>query len=447
MKHHRPFFLGLISLFLLAGCDQSSLGLFARTPGENPPDVVEEGGSSSGGSSSGGTTEGTVLINRWTQPLPTIRPVDILFVTDTSGSMDSERVAVANALSDFLGTFEARGIDDYCIGILRGIAGDETGDLYSKNFVDDNKCLCSGSLTSAQIQTKFLESFGDNSMPDQDEGAVCTLESGNDCTDDNPNTRCTCTDGGEVGLYSFHKSFIGSLPKGTTDEQTTYENNRDLGCFRNNAAIASIFVTDENDLSTSRFEPEGECESARQTLIDMGVSSFDPAGPASTYDAECMEMGGRFDFYSDVNGNLTRTPDLILGDMLVSQGLSPFVSAVVGYVNSETFIPNGENEYPYGYSELVEDSGGDFVDITLSSDQAAFNQAFTELGTNLSQQTTLITVFDLSSPACSGTLEVTVDGDDVMSYVKVLDSRRFTIAASAAGDVGSLIEARYEVCN
>lgn len=452
MKTSISIFVAFALLLTFSGCEQTRLGLFSRNPGSNLPDVVDDDDN----------TDGNRVLNRWTQPEPTLRPVDIFFITDASGSMDDERLAVAEALSNFLGTFEARGLDDYCISILRGVSGTETGDLYAKDFVDANKCLCSRQLSADQIQARFLASFGDNSMPDQDEGAACTLETGSDCTDGDPGTRCECTDGGEAGLYSFHKSFLGSLPKGSVEEQNIYESNRQLGCFRNNAAIAAIFVADENDLSTSPVQtPEATAafdghysDASRAACVNLaetfgsetGLTAFDPSGPASVFDLECMEMGGRYDYYANPQGVLTRTPETILSDMLISQGLSPFVSAVVGYVDESTFVPSGENEFPYGYAELVEAAGGDFVDITLTQNQTQFNQAFTELGTNLSQQATLITVFDLSSPACTSTLTVTVDDNDVTPYIKMQGNQRFTIAASHAGSVGSVIEARFEIC-
>lgn len=390
------------------GCSNPVGFSFTTREGESPEGEVIAG-------NGGGT-----LTEQWIQPQPTASRADLIFVTDTSGSLDTERVAMANALSAFLSKLTSRDVD-VCIGVLLGHVADQwAGNLYSQATTDpsrtaaQNKCLCVGEVSSGDLAKVFLAEMSNQNLDE------------------------TASDGGEAGFYSFRKSFM---------DDTILTQNMDSGCYRDTAALVAIFLSDENEISTSIT-----CAS------QPAKYTFNPVGPAQKNDPQCDEMEARATYYSTKDANdvyqLTLSASTLYEDARVFQGPLGFLAEAVGYVGTVPGTATDENEYPWGFvdqdgkSGLVNITGGDPIDLKLATDgdQAGFEAKFVELGDWIADKINLQTVFDLAKKACEGTIEITVDGTGVADFL-FDGSRRVTIKkATDAGSAGSVVRITYDVC-
>ena len=154
---------------------------------------------------------GTSCFNeRFVQPAAEIsRSIDILFVMDTSGSMDDNRSKVADGIAAFVAELPT-GVD-YQIGVMlaHGSKSSWSGKLFKYNntsiFSSQSSCV---SDISTQLKNMVLhtpvDAYGEQ---------------------------------GEEGSYSLIKGLTTNLAA-----------NRTAGFFRTNAALAVVFVSDENDI-------------------------------------------------------------------------------------------------------------------------------------------------------------------------------------------------------
>jgi hypothetical protein len=96
----------LLAGVLLTGCEyQASFSLFSNSDSAS----TEGGGTGGGGNSGGGTGSGggssspVCFDEHHVQPAAQItHKIDILFVSDTSGSLNEERVAIASGIDSFI---------------------------------------------------------------------------------------------------------------------------------------------------------------------------------------------------------------------------------------------------------------------------------------------------------------------------------------------------------
>src|SRR5690606_1905164 len=135
----------------------------------------------------------------------------ILFVPDTSGSLDVKRDQIANDLNRFVGKLPVDG--DYRVGVMlgHGFKSETSGRLYRKTSAYP-EVLRSDELSIETIQTELAARIRSPLEESQ-------------------------SDGGEMGMTS--------LLRGVT---TKLEENRSKGFFRDQAALAVVFISDENDL-------------------------------------------------------------------------------------------------------------------------------------------------------------------------------------------------------
>jgi alpha-tubulin suppressor-like RCC1 family protein len=138
------------------------------------------------------------------------------------------------------------------------------------------------------------------------------------------------TDGGEVGIYSLMKLM----------EQDNLQAAKDAGFFRDGAALAVVFVADEQDI----------------------CAEF-PAGVVPVVDPQGKETSSFSKYCVDAQNNYLVTPQLAVDGLSNIQGDSPMVVGAVIYNNSETIPLQGENEIGYGYKEAVELAGGITIDM------------------------------------------------------------------------------------
>jgi hypothetical protein len=277
---------------------------------------------------------------RITQPEAEVtRKLDILFVTDTSGSLDEERGEIADGIESFVGALPSE--VDFRIGVMLGHAvSGWSGKLYKKG--SEPHVLNSETQTLAQIQTQLRSKLV------------------------NPATE-GYSDGGEVGLYSLQKSLSGA--------PLTQMMNQ--GFMRSDAALAVIFIADENDICTPGQVP-------------------DPDGlEGSAYQNYCV--------------NPAVTPQGVLDKLRDVKGMNPLVVAGIIYNNAATIPLYGENEIGLGYKQIIQLANGIAVDLA----DGDYDASLAQIGTLTSIHLTLIVDVLLEhSPVNASTIEVKVDGQE-----------------------------------
>tara|TARA_Y100000768_G_scaffold35372_1_gene23129 strand:+ start:18473 stop:19933 length:1461 start_codon:yes stop_codon:yes gene_type:complete len=159
------------------------------------------------------------------------KKVDLLFVIDTSGSLDSERQQIGDGVDAFLSALPSD--VDVNIGVSLGHVGSRAGKLYRKSS-DAPLVLKSSEMDSDAIRSQLSYRMRYTAG----EGA---------------------SDGGEAMLYSFYKMLDPDNVQAAKDE----------GFFRDESALVVVFVTDENDICarypdgvTPVYDPQGSEVSA-----------------------------------------------------------------------------------------------------------------------------------------------------------------------------------------
>lgn len=142
--------------------------------------------------------------------------VDILFVADTSSSLDREREAVADGIELFINELPVG--TDYTIAVLFGHGySNHTGRLFQYR---NEPVVLTSEMGTATVRQMLLNKLAQTPQDKK-------------------------TDGGEAGLYSLHRLI--------SDEKLSEA--KSLGFFRDDAALSVVFISDENDIC-ARF-PEG----------------------------------------------------------------------------------------------------------------------------------------------------------------------------------------------
>ena len=139
-------------------------------------------------------------------------PVDILFVVQTSSSIDDVKAGIVSGINDFINTLPAN--SDFNIGVMlsHGSTSNFSGVLYQAGT--EPLVLKSSQLSDAQIET-FLDQKLNNVQQDPDSG------------------------GGEEGMFSlFHGITTSNLLSAS----------QSAGMFRSNAALGVVFIGDRRDI-------------------------------------------------------------------------------------------------------------------------------------------------------------------------------------------------------
>jgi hypothetical protein len=320
---------------------------------------------------------------RFIQPTSLSTPLDILFVVDTSSSMDSKRARVASNLPKFISKLSTE--LDYQVGVMLGHGGSSiySGSLYSPR--GRPSVLSSRSLSAVEIE---------NQLVDRLTGVI------RDASDAN----------GEALMYSLDQS-LG---------QAKFSKIQNQGFYRNDAALALVFVTDENDVC---FRPDLS-----------GYSQFPHYVPS---------VGGIENvFYQNYCVDpVTKTakigPASIQSKLRALKMNLPLTLAGVIH-NDVSFAPNTEEAIGHGILELVKSSmNGIAIDISSTD----LSSPLSALGDHLISQLKLLTSFELGSGVKiqENSVSVTVDGKTVGaefdSHVNVV-----SIGAHDAGQSKSIVE-------
>jgi len=307
--------------------------------------------------------------------------LDILFVVDTSGSLSSERIQVAHRIDKFIKKLPSN--VNYRISVLlsHGKRSHWAGNLYYRGILtptvfDSNK----HSLNWIRLNLKF---------------------------------RMTLTpmdyfsDGGETAFYSLYKASSGlDLAK-----------HKKEGMFRDDAGLAVVFVSDENEICAQY--PDNVTPTADhnfyngRTLEDIAKEEnctvTDSNGDEQWLSPEFMldhlkalkgnqpvSVGAII--HTDKNPNAYRPVPLRLGHNSKS-GKSP---------KSRRLHSNDEDEYGYGYAELVELAHGEIIDIWGKD----YSEGLEKLGTRVANQMRVYDTFQLThSPTIESSIEAFVDGN------------------------------------
>lgn len=322
---------------------------------------------------SGSTQNGLCYVDQYAPDADSInRKLDIIVVPDTSGSIREERSKIALGFDKFVNSLPSE--VDYRIGVILGHSGNspKSGKLFQR---DDEPLVLD---SKAQSIDDILYDLNEKLKSPAGDGY---------------------SDGGEMGLYSLQNALQNNL-----DEI------REYGVFREDAALAIVFIADEQDIC------------------------FDyPEDITPVRDPQRKEERAHDKYCRDSDGNLTITPAGVLEKIKEVNGEKPLVLGAVIYNNKNTIPFFGENEIGYGYKELVELSGG----ITIDMANGDYGDGLTNLGTIAQASVKPENTFNLKTSGIDlASIRVTVDGSDVgYSYLAetnqiLLDNERspFSVA-------------------
>jgi hypothetical protein len=294
--------------------------------------------------------------------------VDVLFVTDTSGSLDPERALVASGISNFVSRLPDGTDLQVAVMLAHGSTSNHSGKLFRKS--SEPTVLKSSELSITSIKSHLHSKLTGYTLDWYDPNS--TVDWG--------------SDGGEQGLFSLNKALEPARLASIRSQH---------GFFRTDAALAVIFVSDENDICAQ---------------YPAGVTPVpDPPGyEQDSYNRDCSGI--------TVSG--------VYSKIRSTQGLNPFLIGGVMYTNPATVPPEGENEYGYGYMDLINMSEGLAVDIgsNIASGLAAIGSLVSEkldiikdfplAYTNFQLSTLGVKVDDVSKPFTYKSLTNTVRVED-----------------------------------
>lgn len=328
----------------------------------------------------GEPTEEPLITQSTTQPP---LDVDILFVLDTSGSLQEERAAIAAVVQQFAEELKVPTETlSFTVAFTLGWISEDplpgvydgSGRLY-RTASAPAAVLSSNSMTTGEIVAAVAD----------------TLVS--------PTPTDAIADGGEAGLYSLNLLL------------TTYRDEaRALGFLRPGAALVVIFLSDEND-----------------------ICSLPPNGIPPVPDPGGVEEAAR----QTVCGSLTPSSVLEAARSATTNGAIQFS----GIVYTGPDVPSGvENGIGYGYLEAISLTEGVAVDLA----SADFNEGARNLGNTINAlAANLQRRFVLTEgPVNPLSIEVLVDGEAV-EFEFIPEENAVLLAF--AGNPGSLIEITYRV--
>lgn len=313
-------------------------------------------------------------VDRFKQPeADVVKKVDLLFVTDTSSSLHDERGQIADGIDAFVRELPAD--VDYRIAVMlgHGSRGNHWGQIYKyKNakLVLNSETMSLDEIR-ADLRSNLLNTAGDSH-----------------------------SDGGEMGLYSLYKSLSGGKLASI----------RAHGFYREDAALAVVFIADENDICAEY-----------------------PAGVTPVVDPDGGEVKAKARDCAGI------TPAAVLGGLRELQGDRPLLVSGIVYVDPAKTPRGGENEVGYGYLDLIRLSNG----IAIEMADARYREGLASIGALTTIKLSLMTEFKLSqSQVDASTIEVQVDGNTV-NYTYQSPLNEVHILEGDAGGARSTVDVAY----
>lgn len=325
-------------------------------------------------------------------------------MTDTSGSLRPELKVLSESIDKFVDELP-EGID-FHIGVMYGhgstskwsgrLASPVFGDKKRKHRSWDADLEASTSSkapschTSPKSPREIEQNLTDYLTKSKDDGA---------------------SDGGEEVLYSFLRGL----------ENDRLSESREKGFFRKNAALATVFISDENDLC---YEPTKHGFFTFPHFVLDG----DRAEPKA-YQRDCLK-----------NGTEWITPQTVIEKVQALMNGRPYLMNGVIYSDPSTIKKDGENAIGHGILETVQESGGVVIDLARHD----FSHGLARIGELTAKKLNLKTQFKLKSDAdpVPETIEVRVDGIRV-PHRYFADTHVVEISIEDAGDAGSMVEVLY----
>lgn len=351
-------------LFIVAGCEVGEDGLdaiddaFGLNPDSNevaPPAVGPN-----------------CSYERFQQPAAEItRKIDLLFMVDTSGSLHEEHQAIADGVDAFLTALPPEVEVNVGVMLAHGSTSSRSGKLWKRGT--EPLVLKSTELTQAQLKTHLQYKM--DSM----------------ATDNG-------SDGGEESFYSISRAL----------DADRLSVSQAAGFFRPDAALAVVFVADENDICA--VYPENITP-----VVD--VNNIEPVA----FDRDCDNI----------------TAQGVLDKIRAHQGENPLLIAGVIYNNQSTYPKVGENEYGYGYVDILRLASGLSIDLASGD----YTQGLSEIATLAIVKMNLQTEFNLTATDLDpATVQVWVDGAATpYSYIPETNS----VNVSNPGQAESFIDVSY----
>lgn len=271
-----------------------------------------------------------------------VRKIDILLVTDTSASLNEERGVIASEIGAFVN--EIPSSVDYQVAILpaHGSRGSHAGKLYK--YRNEPYVLKSREMSVNAISSSLINSL---------------THMANDYY----------SDGGEEGLYSLSRS----LDNGMKTAMQAH------GFMRDDAALAVIFIADENDICyryPSHIQRVPDPDRLEAPAFNRDCANITPE---SVYEKLKTHMNGR--------------PLLISGILYTTPGLPTY---------------RGEDEVGYGYLDLIRLNNGLAIDLS----GRRYHEGLREVGSLATKRLHLLSEFNLehTDNIDPESLEVTIDG-------------------------------------
>jgi len=282
-----------------------------------------------------------------------IRKIDILFVTDTSGSLESERPEIVDGIDSFVAQLPPEIDYQAAVMLAHGSKSSQSGRLYQR---DTEPLVLNSKYMSVDEIRNYLKFKMSRVISDGE------------------------SDGGEEGLFSLSRAF----------ESKHLEDMQDYNFLREDAALAIVFIADENDIC-ARY-PDGV------------TPVYDPdraEGPAFVRDCEFV------------------TPESVLAQIREHQQDRPLLISGIIYNQQSQFPSGGENEIGYGYLEMINLANGVSIDLAGGH----FNEGLAQIGILATKKLNLITEFELSkSNVDSNSIKIFVDRSPVpFNYVQQLN--------------------------
>ena len=377
MKTGRKILVTTAGIVVLAGCEyQSSFSLV--------PAAFDGGkGSDATGSKPNNPVAPTCYDERFVQPEAQVdQKIDILFVSDTSGSLSEERVAIASGIDSFIAGLPANA--DFRLALLpaHGPNSAHYGRLLKRG--NESRVLNSTTQSLAAIRADFLYKNGAN-LSDP------------------------TTDGGEIGLLSVIAATTGARLDAA----------RSACFFRPDAALAVVFVSDEND-----------------------ICAVYPAGITPVPDGENIENPANQAFCKNAQGQRIVSQQIVYDHLRAFMGSRPMLLSSIAYQPGLPYPHVGENEAGYGLNDLVDiavSRQGTGVKVNLAAGN--FGAALAEIGRLSTRVMNLLTTFTLAHTGVNAaSLRATVDGSLVASS---FDAGNNAAVIPESGQALSVIDVHY----
>ena len=341
------FFQNCTSNYDIAVVDADSGSQSSNVDSTQPTDVTES-------NSTNGTTQNNnkmCYTQELRQPLAElVNKIDILFISDTSGSLAAERTSIATEMRAFVEELPSN--INYHIGVMpaHGSVSKYTGHLFQNG--KNPAVIKSSDLSLTDISKILVDNF--NNIPSD-----------------------YYSDGGEEGLYSLSRAL----------DESNLLTFRELDFLRPDAALAIVFVSDENDI----------CYRYPASIIPV------PDGDKLEAPAFIRDCDSIF-------------PETVYEKLKLYMQERPLVISGILYNNTMTMgKKGGEDEIGYGYLDLIQLNKGLSVDLSV----ADFHKGLKDIGSLATKRIQLISEVKLNykDNIDPTSLVTTIDGKIVPAQI------------------------------